>query len=133
MKVHFPDRLSEIMEPEDAERLLGYMEDLSILQREEEDLTLGDLDKANHHPYLRVHRRWETTVDRILDLCMEAMEGAYDVEAIRREDYTVNRYYYGIVALYVNVGDPYTTTVIFDTEEEEFYICGYGDWVESYQ
>ena len=31
---------------------------------------------------------------------------------------------------YLNTGDPYTLTVLFDSQTEQFYITSYGDYVE---
>lgn len=137
MKVHFKERLAELMEPLAAAIILDAMENPSLLQQREGDLTWYESNpqkyRKNFNAHFPIHRRGEGTVDRILILCDENMEGAYGVEAIRREDYQVDNYYHNIVALYVNVGDPYSTTVVYDTEEEEFFICGYGDWVEGYK
>lgn len=34
------------------------------------------------------------------------------------------------VALYVNMGDTYSSTIIYDCLADEFYVGTYGDWVE---
>jgi hypothetical protein len=34
-------------------------------------------------------------------------------------------------AYYVNMGDPYSTTIILDTGKDRVWITGWGDWVEA--
>jgi hypothetical protein len=70
-------------------------------------------------------------IDAALDLANEVLD-ASGIEAIREEGAHVDRYYMDITGLYVNVGDPYIPTVIYDTENSEFLINqGYGDFVEA--
>jgi hypothetical protein len=33
---------------------------------------------------------------------------------------------------YVNMGDPYDTTLIYDLSTGRFYVGAWGDWVERY-
>lgn len=61
-------------------------------------------------------------VDRVID--------ASGIEAIRG-DYWVDRYYGEIVGLYVNTGDTYSGTVVYDTEKGRFDVTTWGDWVEK--
>ena len=76
-------------------------------------------------------RSWLETkkVDDILDMANDLLDG-HGVEAIRG-DYHVDNYYGDIVALYVNMGDPYVPTLLYNTERGSFYVGGYGDWVTS--
>lgn len=67
-------------------------------------------------------------VDRVLAE-LDAHMGGYGIEAIRGE-YHVDNYYYDIVALYVNTGDTYNATVLYETEKERFLVTTMGDWVE---
>jgi len=60
----------------------------------------------------------------------EILEG-YGVEAIREEDAWVDNFHMDIVAVYVNMGDSYTATILLDHEENEYFVTSYGDWVES--
>ncbi len=55
------------------------------------------------------------------------------VEVITDEDAWVDRYHYNIVAAYVNVGDTYTATLLYDTQAGEFLVTSYGDWLEAYE
>ena len=68
-------------------------------------------------------------VDKALEYANEITE-AHGVEDIRAEGLW-NGYYCDIACLYVNMGDPYVTTLVYDVDNEQFIICGYGDWVES--
>lgn len=64
---------------------------------------------------------------------MKAINGLLDghgVEAIRG-DYHVDNYHFDIVATYVNMGDTYVGTVLYETETGRFLLTTYGDWVES--
>ena len=60
----------------------------------------------------------------------EILEG-YGIEAIRDENVWIDGFHMDIVAVYVNMGDSYTTTILLDHEENEYVVTSYGDWVES--
>lgn len=66
--------------------------------------------------------------DKVLDLADKMLE-TYGVEFIEG-DYQVDRHYYNIVALYLNTGDTYGATLLFETERERFVLTTMGDWVE---
>lgn len=51
--------------------------------------------------------------------------GGHGVEPLTA-DTQVDRYYYNIVALYVNMGDTYNTTLLYDTDRETFNVCSWG-------
>jgi hypothetical protein len=59
--------------------------------------------------------------------------GGYGVEGISEPDAYVNKYYYDTIAVYVNMGKTYETTVLYDTENEEFLVTSWGDWYENWQ
>lgn len=81
----------------------------------------------------------DTVLDRVLMLdhnerVMEALNEVLDchgVEAIRSEG-EWDRYYGDVVAVYLNTGDTYCTTVLLDTEGE-FHVTSYGDWLEAFE
>lgn len=96
---------------------------------------------TDHYRYPRTHARdlresfeklvySHASVDQRLEDANRILVG-YGVEAITAPDAHVDGYYYDIVALYVNMGDTYSPTVIYDTEREKFYIESWGDWVEK--
>jgi hypothetical protein len=68
--------------------------------------------------------RWDVSrvmreANRILD--------AHGVESIRSADDTLH----GFKGLeYVNLGDPYACTLVFDYARRRFYACSWGDTVE---
>lgn len=68
-------------------------------------------------------------VDDILDMANDLLDG-HGVEAIRG-DYHVDNYYHDIVGLYVNMGDTYNLTLLYDTDRGKFYVTTMGDWVEK--
>ena len=55
----------------------------------------------------------------------------HGVEAIRGE-YHVDNYHHDIVATYVNTGDSYSPTVLYETETGRFLVTTFGDWVEKH-
>jgi len=67
-------------------------------------------------------------VDKVLEEADKLIDGS-GIEAING-DYHVNNYYHDIVALYVNTGDTYNTTLLYETERDRFLVTSFGDWVE---
>lgn len=67
-------------------------------------------------------------VDAVLDEANKLLD-AYGIEAIECNR-QVDRYYFDINLLYVNTGDTYNTTLMYDTYEGRFYVTTMGDWVE---
>lgn len=66
------------------------------------------------------------------DAALEAVNAlihGHGIESIRG-DYQVDRYYYDIVALYVNMGDSYAATLLYETDTSQWHVLSYGDWVE---
>lgn len=61
--------------------------------------------------------------------------GLHGVEAMWvSDDGELHQRGYGdIVAEYVNTGDTYAATVIYDYEVDKFMITGWGDWVERWE
>ena len=70
------------------------------------------------------------SVDEALEVADRMLE-AHGIEAIRGAEFR-NGYYGDIVGLYVNMGDTYNTTVLYDTVADRFHITSWGDWVEKY-
>ena len=68
------------------------------------------------------------TIDDALDT-VNTLIGGYGVEAIRDDEWTT--YYLDIGLLYVNAGDPYITTIVYDTRKQNFYCTSWGDVVEK--
>ncbi len=66
-------------------------------------------------------------VDNALSFANGVMDG-FGVETITGP--YVDSYYRNINAIYVNVGDPHETTILFDTMRHKFYAVAWGTWVE---
>lgn len=79
------------------------------------------INSANNHD----------SVDEALDFANEIFHG-YGVEPIRDEDVWDN-YYGDTIALYVNFEDTYLATLLYDINEDEFYLTSWGDWIEEYE
>lgn len=69
--------------------------------------------------------------DKVLEEVNRLIDG-HGVEPIRDENAN-DRYYGDVVALYVNMGDTYETTLLYDTGEHEFHVTSWGDWYEAYE
>lgn len=67
-------------------------------------------------------------VDAALDAANKAL-GMHGVEAIQGKWH--DRYYQDIVALYLNSGHTYNTTIVYDTVKEKFSIESWGGFVEA--
>lgn len=71
-------------------------------------------------------------VDKNLKEVNDFING-FGVESVTAEDYQVDNYYYNIIALYINMGDTYDTTIVYDTENNEFEVSSWGDWFERWE
>ena len=74
------------------------------------------------------HASSHSDVDDILGIIETLLEG-YGVEPLKGDH--VDNYYMDINILYVNLGDTYTPTVLYDTLLNRFFICSWGDYIES--
>lgn len=66
-----------------------------------------------------------------LDLVMEAANellGGYGIEAIRGE--WQNGFWCDVRAVYVNMGDTYTSTLLYDRDSACYRVMSWGDFVE---
>jgi hypothetical protein len=68
-------------------------------------------------------------IDRVLDHANVLLKGK-GIEALQGE-YTVDRYYWSIVGLYVNREDSCVNTVLFDTARERWLVVTVEDWVTA--
>ncbi len=59
--------------------------------------------------------------------------GGFGVEGLNQEDAYVNNYWRDCIGLYVNMGDTYDNTVIWDTENSSFIITSFGDFLENWE
>lgn len=58
--------------------------------------------------------------------------GGHGTEVIRDEN-AWDGYYGDAVAEYVNMGDTYDVTLLYDTRDYEFHLTSWGDWYEAYE
>jgi hypothetical protein len=58
--------------------------------------------------------------------------GAHGVECMRSHD--LNHPYFGDIAMeYVNMGDQYAMTLIFDVATRSYALTDYTDWMQRYE
>jgi len=71
--------------------------------------------------------------DRITEQ-MEALNELIDgfgIESIRIEDYWHSNYWQDVIGVYVNLGDTYILTIIYNVIDEQFEFTSWGDYYES--
>lgn len=59
-----------------------------------------------------------------LEVALNEVLGGYGAEALWGRRVTVP------AAVYVNMGDTYITTLLFDYEKDTWYLTSWGDWIE---
>ena len=67
-------------------------------------------------------------IDCALDTASDMLNG-YGVEAIHDDEWT--NYYLSIGLLYVNMGDPYYHTLMYDTRTGRYVAGCWGDYIDS--
>ena len=83
--------------------------------------------KLPHYMYNHSTKR----IDGVLHYANEKLE-CQGVEAINSPGHIHSPYWQDIVALYLNSGDTYSATLIFDVEEGALHLSTYGDWLDDY-
>jgi hypothetical protein len=68
-------------------------------------------------------------VERTLAACDVALSG-HGVESISGRAW--RRFWMDACLVYVNLGDTYTRTIVYDTAKDSFQVCAWGDVVERY-
>jgi hypothetical protein len=71
-------------------------------------------------------------IDEVMTFANETLDG-HGVEAIAGNDYQVDKFWMDTVLLYVNFGDTYDKTLLYNTEENEFSIGSWGDFMEEWE
>lgn len=69
-----------------------------------------------------------------LDEKMEALNELIDghgIESSRMEGYYKNHYWSDCICLYVNQGESYAITIIYDVVNDRFEFTSWGDWIEA--
>lgn len=67
--------------------------------------------------------------DLILEALNEIIEG-HGTEPIGVEGVRIDRYFGNTAAVYVNTGDTYSATIVYDTEQDRFELSTWGDYYE---
>lgn len=67
------------------------------------------------------------SVDRTMRIANDEL-GGHGIESIRDDEW--DNYYCDIGLLYVNMGDAYTDTLVYDTRSGRFRVTSWGDIVE---
>ena len=107
-----------------------------VPQRVQALLEMGKREGMTPAAAMKLHRRMteierqgggHRDIDTLLDDVNDALR-AHGIESI--EGTWHDRYYQNIVALYVNMGDTYNGTILYDTTKNRFYATSWGDWVE---
>lgn len=98
--------------------VLELMENFKLSRKE-----ANDLFRWISHPSM--------SPDVVLTMANSLLHG-YGVESCRDERAWVDSYYGDTIALYVNTGETYDTTLLYDTEAKEFLVISWGDWYEAW-
>lgn len=69
-------------------------------------------------------------IEKLL-LALNEVIGGFGVEVVTSENEWVSHFYQNIVLEYINLGDTYTPTICFDTDNQTFFLGSWGDYVES--
>lgn len=79
-------------------------------------------------PLYKHHHNPPTKHERQLDMINALLDG-HGVEVIRGD--WVSNFYGDINAEYINMGDPYINTILYDTLEDRWHVISYGDFIEE--
>ena len=90
---------------------------------------LKKLMQGTHFP--KNYDRGDTQVEATMKYANKIMN-AYGVEGLRDENAWVDRYWQNTIALYVNKGDTYITTLLYDTENDKYVITSWGNFYENW-
>lgn len=72
---------------------------------------------------------YDTQVEATMRYANQLMHG-FGVEGLRDENSWNSRYWQNTIALYVNKGDTYSTTLLYDTDKDRYLITSWGDFYE---
>lgn len=111
-------------------RAFPYLNDLRLVQVR--DLIHGTADPLQFKPV----KTWAESCrhpPKQLDLILEALNvvlKGHGIEPLSLEGVWNSRYFGTVLALYVNTGDPYAPTILYDTELDRFVLSCQGDFLE---
>ena len=88
--------------------------------------TFDWIDSCYHNPlYYNCH-----TDEINLEALNEILEG-YGIESIRKGSSWVSHYWQDTRFLYVNMGDTYAPTILYDTRKDKYIVSDFGTVVET--
>ena len=85
---------------------------------------------ARKHLPSYMYSRSTKRIDAVLWFCDRHLE-CYGVEAINTPDCEHSPYWIDITSLYLNSGDVYSATLIFDIKESKLHLTTLGDWFDD--
>ncbi len=100
----------------------GLMEAFPKLEYSDARRLLDLIDKVNS----------DRDVEHVMEIANEIL-GGYGVEGLSDERAHRDSFWQDAIASYVNLGDPYVTTIIYDTENSTFLIGTWGDFLENWE
>jgi hypothetical protein len=71
-------------------------------------------------------------VDAMMEEANELI-GGYGVEAIKSEEFWESWWWQDTIALYVNMGESYAPTILYDVTERNFKVTSHADWTEEWE
>jgi hypothetical protein len=101
----------------------------NLIINKELDSSLLDSFKSNEQWIKQCFNR-PSDQELEMNALNELLDG-HGVEAIKLENAYVNRYWDDCIATYVNMGDTYITTILYDTMNELYRLTSWGDFYES--
>lgn len=69
------------------------------------------------------------TINSMMEAINTILDG-YGTEAIRQLNIATHPYWMDTRAVYINMGDTYTLTLVYDVLTDRFYFTSWGDFVE---
>lgn len=96
----------------------------SVIKEQKESDTIEKMVKMANK-----HNLKNEEVSNLMDIFNENL-GGYGVEVLRSSDFRKS-YWGDIIALYVNMGERYETTILYDIDNEEFIKTSWGDFMEN--
>jgi hypothetical protein len=109
--------------------ITGKIDPITVLEdvRKNDPIKLEILNVPAAHFY-KHYKRAELKL-----MAIDIIMNGYGIEAITMENAYVDKYWFNCVAIYVNVGETYQETIIYDTDANEFELASWGDWYEKHE
>lgn len=81
---------------------------------------------------LRSRGEGHSAVEDVLRYASRVIDG-HGTESIRDSRAPMRFYWLQTVLVYVNMGDPYEKTLMYDPDTDRFFIGNWGDWLGDYE